>query len=195
MARLGALSVASVSTPISLSFCPALLSEDKRQAVNFHGSHGLAFAHTLMDGLSFLASSKTVFKAEWIWVDSLLLIREQDTQCAHSGERSERCVWVFSRGLIEKLFGFDRRREENGLVAFFGFELHSEVLPCVPLYKYSSSLAFCINSWNTFIYLNFQFQKVDHSWVVNSITVLAEGLTLLQSSPQCLLLEWFITVY
>lgn len=68
MARLGALSAASVSTPISLSFCPVLLSEDKRQAVNFHGSHGLSVTHThthtLMDGLGFLAYSKNVFKAE-----------------------------------------------------------------------------------------------------------------------------------
>lgn len=51
VARLGALSAASVSTPISLSFCPALLSEDKRQAVNFHGSHGLSvtLTHSWMD--------------------------------------------------------------------------------------------------------------------------------------------------
>lgn len=46
MARLGALSAASVSTPISLSFCPALLSEDKRQAENFQSSHGLSVTHT-----------------------------------------------------------------------------------------------------------------------------------------------------
>lgn len=50
MARLGALSTASVSTPISLSFCPALLSEDKRQAVNFHGSHGLSVTRTHTQG-------------------------------------------------------------------------------------------------------------------------------------------------
>lgn len=46
MARLEAHSTASVSTPISLSFCPALLSEDKRQAVNFLGSHRLSVTHT-----------------------------------------------------------------------------------------------------------------------------------------------------
>lgn len=46
MPRLGALSAAPVSTPISLSFCPALLSEDKRQAENFQSSHGLSVTNT-----------------------------------------------------------------------------------------------------------------------------------------------------
>lgn len=65
MARLGALSAASVSTPISLSFYPAPLSEDKRQAVNFHGSHGLSVTHTHTHswfGLGFFGPFKECFQ-------------------------------------------------------------------------------------------------------------------------------------
>lgn len=46
MSRLGALSTASVGTPILLLFFPELLSEDKWQAVNFLSSHGLSVTHT-----------------------------------------------------------------------------------------------------------------------------------------------------
>lgn len=65
MARLGALSAASVSTPISLSFCPALLSEDKRKAENFQSSHGLSVTHThSWADWAFWPLQKDVFKAE-----------------------------------------------------------------------------------------------------------------------------------
>jgi len=62
--RLGVHSAASETTPISLSFCPALLSEDKRQAENSQSPHGhsVTTTHTLGWIWAFWPLSKECFR-------------------------------------------------------------------------------------------------------------------------------------
>lgn len=121
VARLGALSAASVSTPISLSFCPVLLSEDKRQAVNIHWSHGLSVTHTVMDGKGYSGSSKECFQGR-VSISGFLASDEWAGCIAYTQWRKGRvCVWVFSWKLIDWAVWADRRREESESVAFLAF--------------------------------------------------------------------------
>lgn len=90
-------------------------------------------------------------------------MHEQDIWCTHSGGRKGCvcgcCLWqIWLRGCL----GWQKKGGE-WVGCIFGFQLYTEVFPCVPLYKYSSFSVLCISGWNTFIYLHLQFQKIDRS--------------------------------
>lgn len=138
-----------------------------------------------MGGLGFLASSKGCFQGR-VNLSRFL------TSHAWAGRATYTQRWGMFGFLAENwlrgCLGWQKKGGE-WVGCIFGFQLHSEVLPCVPLYKYSSSSVFCINSWNTFIYLHLQFQKIDHSWVVSSNNSVSRRINFVKISSEAVIIS------
>lgn len=165
---------------------PRLLSEDKWQAVNFHWSHGLSVTHTTHGWIGLFGLLKRMFLRQTEYEPIPYFWCVSRTYDVHPAEEEKGVFGFLAENWLRGCLGWQEKGGE-WVGCIFGFQLHSEVFPCVHVYKYSSFSVFCINSWNTFIYLHLQFQKIDHSWVVSCIKVLADRLTLLGSTLKWLL--------